>query len=198
MLRFLTLAGLFLLTASSHAQHDHAAAGTDRDGETVLVTGLRIDVDDPPPGSGLARAMTFLGDTYVQVIYGQPFKRGRIVFGGLVGFGQVWSLGAHYATEIVLTAPIHVNGERLDAGVYSLFATPGEDQWTFHFNRVLGMHLADLYDPAQDVLVVEAAVEPMPEITERHTIDFEDTEAGADLRVTWDQTRVRLSLASAE
>ena len=58
--------------------------------------------------------------------------------------------------------------------------------------------LADLYDAAHDVLVVEAPVETLSETVEQHTIDFEDTEAGADLRISWDQTRVRLSLTAAQ
>ena len=188
----------FGLASTVHAQHEHGHTASDRDGETVLVNGLRIDPANPPGGSNVGRAMTFIGDAYVHVAYSRPFKRGRVIFGGLVGFGQVWPLGAHYATEIVLTKPLLVAGERLEAGVYSLLATPGAETWTLHFNSVLGMHMADLYDAAHDVLVVEAPVETLSETVEQHTIDFEDTEAGADLRVSWDQTRVRLSLTAAQ
>ncbi len=168
----------------------------DRDGETVLVNGLRIDPADPPGGSNVGRAMTFIGDTYVHVAYSRPFKRGRIIFGGLVGLDRIWSVGAHYATEIVLTNPLMVQGKRLEAGVYALLATPGKETWTVHFNSVLGMHMTDLYDADYDVLVVEAPVQLLDETIEQHTIDFEDTDEGANLRISWDNTRVQVSLAA--
>ena len=36
----------------------------------------------------------------VKVAYGQPSKRGRVIFGDLVPYGQVWRTGANEATEI--------------------------------------------------------------------------------------------------
>ncbi|HKC67265.1 MAG TPA: DUF2911 domain-containing protein, partial [Bacteroidia bacterium] len=35
----------------------------------------------------------------VKVNYGQPSKRGRVIFGDLVPYGEVWRTGAHEATE---------------------------------------------------------------------------------------------------
>jgi hypothetical protein len=138
--------------------------------------------------------MAFVGDAYLHMTYGRPLKRGRIIFGGLVGFGQVWAVGAHYASELLLTERLSVGGTDLPAGAYSVFATPGESSWALHFNSVLGMHQTDRYDPAHDVLVVEVPVEAVDEVTEALTIDFENRDVGVDLRITWDQTRVRLPI----
>lgn len=161
---------------------------------TVLVTGLTVDPADPPPGSGVARAMAFVGDAYVMVVYGQPYRRSREIFGGLVPFGEVWPLGAHFATEIATTEPIRIGGQTLEPGVYSLFGTPDERVWTIHVNTELGMHMTQRYDPANDVLRISVPAEHLPEATEAFTIDFERMGQQVDLRVTWEHTRVRVPL----
>lgn len=187
-----------LVAAPVAAQHDHGHAfGPDGrvEARTGLFMGLRIDPANPPPGSGVARAFAFVDDTtYAHVTYGVPYRRGRVIFGGLVGFGEVWAVGAHYAAELVLTRPVRAAGQRLEPGVYSVLATPGETVWTLHLNTALGMHRADRYDPANDVLVARAPVEVLDEVVEAFTMDFEPAEDGVDLRITWDRTRVRLPL----
>jgi hypothetical protein len=195
MLRLLTLA-LLLLAAPAAAQHTHGFTPDGRAvAETGLFMGLRVDPVNPPPGSGLGRAFAHLNDsTYAHVTYGVPYRRGRVVFGGLVGYGEVWAVGAHYAAELVLTQPVRAGGQRVEAGVYTVFATPGETMWTLHLNTELGMHRADRYDPANDALAVRVPVEPLAETVEAFTMDFEPAEDGADLRITWDRTRVRLPL----
>ncbi len=195
-----------LLSPVATGQHTHSHRATssadtttsDRGGETALVEGFRLDLDDPPPGSGVARAMAFIGDAYIHITYGRPLKRGRTIFGGLVGFDQLWAVGAHYASELFLTSPLNMGGTDVPSGAYSVFATPGASSWTLHLNSVLGMHQTDLYDPARDVLVVEVPVETLDEVTEALTIDFEHVDDGGDLRITWDQTRVRLPVRAPQ
>jgi hypothetical protein len=197
MPRLLALAlTLVLLAAPAAAQHAHGTPSDGRAGaETGLFMGLRVDPANPPPGSGLGRAFAHLNDsTYAHVTYGVPYRRGRVVFGGLVGYGELWAMGAHFAAELVLTQPVRAGGQRVEAGVYTVFATPGETMWTLHLNTALGMHRADRYDPANDALAVRVPVEPLAEPVEAFTMDFEPAEDGADLRVSWDRTRVRLPL----
>ncbi len=159
---------------------------------TFLVEGLRVDAEAPPPGSAVGRAGARLpGGGYLHVVYGRPYARGRQIFGGLVGWGAVWATGAHQATELVVTAPVTVGGVALEPGVYSLFTTPRPDRWTLHLNRALGMHLADEYDAALDVLTADAAPEALGEPVPALTLDFVPAGDGADLRIRWDRTSVR-------
>lgn len=185
-----TLLLLSLLAAIPHvaAQHDHAEGEI----ETFVVEGLRVDAADAPPGSAVGRAGARLpGGGYLHVVYGKPYRRGRQIFGGLVAYDQVWATGAHRATELVVTVPVTVGGEPLEPGVYSLFTTPRPGRWTLHLNTVLGMHLADEYDAAHDVLTAEAAPETLDEPVDAFTIDFVAVEGGIDLRIQWDRTAVR-------
>ena len=195
----LLLASLLFAAAPVAAQHDHGQAPpAHADGaEAFTVDGLRVG-DAPPPGSGVGRAgLRFADGGYVSVVHGQPFARGRAVFGGLVGWGQVWSLGAHRATELWTTVPLVVGGARLAPGGYSLFATPGEAAWTVHVNRRLGAHLADEYDAAENVASVTVSPQTLAEPQEALRLSFE-TDGGLALRIAWDRTAVWVPFTRAD
>src|SRR5699024_10115515 len=75
--------------------------------------------------------------TYLKVVYGQPYKRGRVIFGDLVPYNEVWRTGANEATEMTTTKDILFNGEKVLAGTYALFTIPREGNWTIILNSDL-------------------------------------------------------------
>jgi len=165
-----------------------------------------------PSPVGWSRA--FVGDTYVSVVYGQPYKRGREnIFGtkesgAVVPFGERWRTGANEATEITTTGGLLVAGKPLKAGTYSISTTPGAETWTVHFNSRLGLDglgtFADnKFTPIDmrptDVLVVTAKVTQLPADKEvdQFTIAFEPTASGADMVLRWIRTEVRVPIQVA-
>ncbi len=193
-----TLLLIALLATTAQAQHNHGTEHTaDLEvAETFVVTGLRVDEADPPPGSAVGRAGLRYGDGgYVSVVYGKPYVRGRVVWGGLVADGQVWAAGAHRATEMVTTVALEVGGTRLEPGAYTLFVTPTGNLWTLHVNSALGMHLADDYDSALDVATVEAAPIGLEASVEGLTWSF--AEDGAGLVLSWDRRAAAFPIARA-
>lgn len=197
----------------------HTFSATVLTAAALLVTVDSVDAQDLHPSrrpSPMGMAKTHLGDTYVKITYSRPYMRGRDIFGPgegevgyLVPFGQVWRLGANEATEITATAPILVAGSRLEAGTYSMFAIPGPDEWTIHFSPQLGLDgtgmldpvtgafTADVYDPAMDVLRIDAPSVELEDMVDQFTIAFEPTDDGAVLTVSWERTQVRIPVASA-
>jgi hypothetical protein len=161
-----------------------------------------------PSPVGLARIM--MGDTYISVVYGQPYKRGRNnIFGtkesgAVVPFGERWRTGANESTEITLTRPVVIAGKPLAAGTYSLFTTPGADSWTIHFNSRLGLDGTGVFADGKftpvdlaptDVLSVTAKVRQLSEEVDQFTIQFEPTAVGADMILKWIRTEVRVPIA---
>ena len=167
--------------------------------------------------SPLGMERTMVGDAYVKVTYGQPYKRDRDnIFGtkesgAVVPYGEVWRTGANEATEITVTKDVLVAGKKLAAGTYSLFTTPGAESWKFHFNSLLGLDGTGYFDPAaekftpadlpkSDVLVVEAKPVTLAAASEvdQLTFEFEKTAAGADMILRWIRTEVRLPVTIAK
>ena len=186
------------LAAPAAAQHHGGHAEAPGVTEAFEVSGLRVDDADPPPGSGVGRAgLRFDDGGYLSAVYGKPYARGRVIFGGVVAYDAIWSTGAHHATDVVTTVPLAVGDTTLAPGAYSLFTTPGRETWTVHLNARLGMHLADEYDPADDVAVVTVPVEALAEPVEALTYTFTHTD-GLGLRIAWGDVAVTLPFARAE
>ena len=111
-----------------------------------------------PRRSQRAAVMQMIGTTKVEVTYSRPVARGRALFGALVPWGRIWNPGADSATAITVSAPVRINGGKLAAGSYSIWATPGESEWTFIFSRAHPVwHVP--YRGGQDALRVTAVTE---------------------------------------
>ena len=108
-----------------------------------------------PRRSQRAAVMQMIGTTRVEITYSRPVARGRNLFGALVPWGRVWNPGADSATTVRVSAPVRVNGAPLPAGTYSLWAIPGEREWTLIFSSAQPVwHVP--YPEGQDVLRIRA------------------------------------------
>ena len=58
------------------------------------------DTTAKKPLSPHTSAMALIGDAHIHIDYSSPGVRGRIIFGGLLAYNQVWQAGAHMATWI--------------------------------------------------------------------------------------------------
>ena len=165
--------------------------------------------------SPLGMARTMLGDAYVRVVYGRPYKRDRKnIFGtkesgAVVIYGERWRTGANEATELTVTRDVLVGGQKLPAGTYSLSTTPAPGTWKVHINSKLGLDglgifANNTFTPVDlaptDVLTVSATATELPEDKEvdQLTFDFEKTPAGADMVLRWIRTEVRVPIALAK
>ena len=163
--------------------------------------------------AGIAR--TFVGDTYIKVIYNRPYKRGRDnIFGtedsgALVPFGKIWRTGANEATEITLTGDLRIGDQNLPAGTYSIFTVPGPEEWSVQFNSALGLSGTGRFDmetsqfepadlPATEVLNLTVPVVNLEEEVDQFTFAFESKAAGTELCMRWITTEVCVPIAAAD
>lgn len=119
-----------------------------------------------------ATASGKVGQANVTINYSSPAVKGRKIWGELVPYGKVWRAGANEATVFETDKDIKVEGKTLPAGKYSLFATPGEKEWTIIFNSETGQwgikRGGDANrDPAKDVLTVTAKPKKSAKMNER-------------------------------
>ena len=135
------------------------------------------------------------------VKYSSPFKKGRVIFGELVPYDEVWRTGANEPTTFETRNDIKVIDKTLPAGSYSLWTKPGMDSWQIIFNSEIpdwgvgfsSGGLKTTRDAEKDVVQVEVPVVQLNESVESFTIDFEGGEQ-LYLRLYWDKTQVKVPL----
>ncbi|MDN3668141.1 DUF2911 domain-containing protein [Echinicola jeungdonensis] len=110
-----------------------------------------------------------VGGKKISIQYGAPSVKGRVIWGDLVPYEEVWRTGANEATYLSFSEDLIVEGERLPAGKYSLFTIPKEDEdWTLIFNSEWNLkHGHYQYDEDNDVLRVEVSPQWVEESQEQ-------------------------------
>ncbi len=140
-----------------------------------------------------------LGANPALLCYGAPSARGRDIMGGLVPYGEPWRIGADEATALHLSVRANVGGVALAPGSYSLYAIPGENEWTFFINsnwRRWGIPI-DAGVRATEIGSFTVVPQPLPEMVEQLTYEFEEAaggEPGGELLLEWANTLLRIPI----
>ncbi|MCE6990372.1 DUF2911 domain-containing protein [Dyadobacter sp. CY323] len=131
-----------------------------------------------------------------RVSYSRPYLQGRQAFGKLEPYGKVWRVGADESAEIKFYQDATFGGKKVKAGTYSLFAIPGEKEWTVILSSDLDYWGAYKYKEANDVLRVTAPVKPSETAIENFSIVFEKvSDTSAKMFMGWDKTIVEVPVS---
>ncbi|GAA4415371.1 hypothetical protein GCM10023187_45850 [Nibrella viscosa] len=133
----------------------------------------------------------------IKVKYGQPSKRGRVIFGpegstSLEKYGKVWRTGANEATEITFAKDVNFGGKPVKAGSYTLFTIPDEKEWTVILNGQLGQWGAYDYEKhkSKDVASVKVPAKTTNDVAEKLVITPTDNQ----LTIAWDKTMIAVPI----
>jgi len=126
----------------------------------LLTSTIWAQADKSKRPSPPATATGKIGEATITIDYSSPSVKGRKVWGDLVPYDKAWRAGANEATIFTTDKAIKVEGKDLPAGKYSLFATPGEKEWTITLNSETGQWGIKRtgeanFDPAKNVLSVK-------------------------------------------
>lgn len=142
------------------------------------------------------------GDLLVEVFYNRPFKKGRLIFGGLVPFGKTWRTGANEATVFESNRDLYIDGQRLAKGKYSMWTVPDETAWKVVFNTTIPPWGIDVMnegqaarDPKGVEIIVEVPVVASPKEIEQFTITIEKMNDSMELVLMWDRTLVAIPIS---
>jgi Protein of unknown function (DUF2911) len=152
---------------------------------------------DTLKGSLKAIATGKIGNSVITINYHSPAVRGRVIWGGLVPFEQVWVTGAHRATSIEFEGPVQIEGVKIPAGKYALFTIPSKTEWTIIINKNWDQHLTDDYDAKDDLVRVK--VKPETEEPHQERLRYVIEEEGSDkgeVVVYWEKLEISLPVTA--
>ncbi len=130
-----------------------------------------------------------------RVLYGRPMINGRRVFGNILGYDEVWRLGANEATEIEFFSNVKIAGKTITKGRYTMYCIPHETKWTLIINRDNYSWGHFKYDVKKDVLRKEVDLEKTNDNIEAFTMFFDDTKTGVNLVFLWDDLKAVLPMS---
>jgi len=133
-----------------------------------------------------------------RIIYGRPLKNGRIIFGGIIKYNEMWRLGANEATEIETFRTLKIAGKILPKGRYTVYCLPTENNWTVIINKDNFCWGNFTYDTKKDIIRTDIVLEKNIETVEAFTIYFDDTKNGANLIFLWDDIKTSLPITLVE
>jgi predicted S18 family serine protease len=143
-----------------------------------------------PRVSQKASVSQTVGLTDVTITYSRPGVKGRVIWGGLVPYDEVWRTGANEATAITFSQDVTINGKPLPAGTYSLHTIPRKTAWTLIFNKKADQWGSYEYDASQDALRIEVQPVTGPD-REWMEFSFADVQRdSATVELAWEKLRV--------
>ncbi len=162
----------------------------------LLVTTLLWSQEDKSkrPSPPATATGTVNGAT-ITIDYSSPAVKGRKIWGGLVPYDKVWRAGANEATLFTTSEDILVEGKKLPAGKYSLYAIPGEKNWVIIFNSKTGQwgvkdDESTTEEPANDVLRVTVKPEKSSAFNERMKFVID----AKGFALEWENLRIPVSI----
>lgn len=160
-----------------------------------LMIGVTAMAQELPQLSPRAKVEQRIGLTDFVLDYSRPSVRGRVIFGDLLPYGEVWRTGANMRSTFKVNHDIEIGGQKLQAGNYGLLTIPEKDSWAVIFSKnPEGWGESD-YDKEEDVLRLEAKVNKKEETTETLWIGFDKLEAeSGHFVIAFDDVEVRLPI----
>jgi hypothetical protein len=136
-------------------------------------------------------AMAIVGNNNVHIDYGSPSVRGRMIWNGLVAYGQVWATGAHKATWIEFSEDVKINNQAVPKGKYGFFTIPYKKEWILILSKDWDMHLADDYKPENDAIRITVKPKKNKNLVEALTYEvIPNGQTKGTIKMSWENLNV--------
>ncbi len=124
----------------------------------------------------------------IEIDYSRPSKRGRVVWGGVVPWNEIWRTGANRATHFTTDKDLSIAGVAVPAGRYTLFTWPTPDETQLVISRQTNQW-GTVYDSTNDLARIPMREMKLNEPVETFTIVVEEQERGGIIALDWDDRR---------
>ncbi|OGU43508.1 MAG: hypothetical protein A2X68_13770 [Ignavibacteria bacterium GWC2_56_12] len=166
-------------------------------GTALLTTAIAVTAFAQVPQvriSQYAEAKQRVGLSDVTVTYHRPGVKGRVIWGELQKYDQVWRAGANEPTVVTFSDTVWVGNDKLNPGQYRLVVFPRKQgPWTIVFNSEV-KNWGTMYDSTYDALHVSVAAASAPH-EEWMSFSFTDlTGSSTTLVLRWEEVALNIPL----
>ncbi|MEO1032056.1 DUF2911 domain-containing protein [Winogradskyella sp.] len=130
-----------------------------------------------------------VSDKLIKIVYSRPQLKGRDI-NKLAEPGKVWRLGANEAAELHVYTDMKLDGKAVKAGTYTVYAIPGDKEWTVIVSSDLNVWGSYFYNEKNDVARITVPVTKGDESLEAFSIAFENSSDGVHMHMGWGTVRV--------
>jgi hypothetical protein len=147
-----------------------------------------------PVASPRDTARGTVAGAHLLVDYGRPSKRGRVIWGGLVPWGDVWRTGANAATTFVTDKDLVIGGTAVPAGTYTLYSVPSQaGPWLLVVNKQTKQWGTE-YHQEQDFARIPMTTSPVSPAVEKFEISIVPEGQGGAIHLAWDATQASVGI----
>ncbi|HNP47294.1 MAG TPA: DUF2911 domain-containing protein [Bacteroidia bacterium] len=148
-----------------------------------------------PQPSPKASVMQAVGLTDITIDYSSPGVKGRVIWGEVVPYDQLWRTGANAATKITFSKDVKIGETAVPKGSYSIFTIPGKSTWTFILNKNASASTGE-YKKEEDLLRMTVTPEAIPS-RERLAFIFSDfNDDYAKINMEWEKVRITIPVTT--
>lgn len=136
-----------------------------------------------------AEVQQIVGLSKITITYHRPGVKGRVIWGGLLPYDEVWRAGANEPTLVTFSNPVTIGGNKLPSGTYRFLVIPRKGDWTVIFNSET-KNWGTQYDSTYDVLKLQ--VKPAAgQHEEWMSFSFTDlSSTSATIVLAWEKVRL--------
>ena len=144
---------------------------------------------EPPKVSPHATVSQTFGFTTITIDYHRPSVHERKIWGGLVPYGKIWRTGANDATTIQFSTDVKIVGNKIPAGIYSVFTIPEENEWTIILNDQVKISGLD-HNPEHDIYRFKAKPAQSRFVEQLQFSIAEATDTYSQVYLNWENLQI--------
>jgi hypothetical protein len=137
------------------------------------------------------------GLSTIELSYSRPNTKGRVIFGDLVPFGNVWRTGANSATTLTFGEEVTIGDKKIAAGKYGLLSIPGKNSWILIITKQLDVTSPSAYKAESDLVRVNINPVAIANKVETFTMQFTNVKSSScELNLQWENTSISLPIST--
>ena len=135
-----------------------------------------------------------VGFTDITIENSRPSIKGRVIFGDLVPYDEVWRTGANRSTKISFSDTVYIGNTPLAPDTYTLLTKPTPTDWDIYFYKDLSLWEApDSLAKSKVAAHINVPLIPLNRSIETLTLTVDDlTKNSVNLGIAWEKTYVAI------